>query len=87
MMLLSQAALILHAKAEGADVRLGAVSTDTRTIRPGEIVVIDHNHAKAEGEAKKTLDMLAHWEAGHERLFKSMHDKALQEYSGMPGGG
>jgi rubrerythrin len=42
---------------------------------------------KAEGEAKKTLDMLAHWEAGHERLFKSMHDKAFEIYSGMPWGG
>ena len=43
--------------------------------------------SQAEGEAKKTLEMLAHWEAGHERLFKSMHDKAFQEYSGMPWGG
>ena len=43
--------------------------------------------SKAEGEAKKTLDMLAHWEAGHERLFKSMHDKAFELYSGMPWGG
>ena len=43
--------------------------------------------SQAEGEAKKTLDMLARWEAGHERLFKSMHDKAFQEYSGMPWGG
>ena len=42
---------------------------------------------KAEGDAKKTLDMLAHWEAGHERLFKSMHDKAFEVYSGMPWGG
>ncbi|RJP49459.1 MAG: rubrerythrin [Anaerolineaceae bacterium] len=43
--------------------------------------------SKAEGEAKKTLEMLAHWEAGHERLFKSMHDKAFENYSGMPWGG
>jgi rubrerythrin len=43
--------------------------------------------SKAEGEVKKTLDMLAHWEAGHERLFKSMHDKAFELYSGMPWGG
>jgi rubrerythrin len=43
--------------------------------------------SKAEGDAKKTLDMLAHWEAGHERLFKSMHDKAFEVYSGMPWGG
>lgn len=43
--------------------------------------------SQAEGEAKKTLEMLAQWEAGHERLFKSMHDKAFEEYSGMPWGG
>jgi rubrerythrin len=43
--------------------------------------------SKAEGEAKKTLDMLARWEAGHERLFKNMHDKAFELYSGMPWGG
>jgi rubrerythrin len=43
--------------------------------------------SKAEGEAKKTLEMLAHWESGHERLFKHMHDKAFENYSGMPWGG
>ena len=42
---------------------------------------------KAEGEAKATLDMLAHWESGHERLFKNMHDRLFEQYSGMPGGG
>jgi hypothetical protein len=30
--------------------------------------------SKAEGDAKKTLDMLTHWE----RLFKSMHAKAFE---------
>ncbi len=43
--------------------------------------------SKAEGDARRVLDMLAHWEAGHERLFKSMHDKAFENYSGMPWGG
>ena len=43
--------------------------------------------SKAEDDAKKVLDMLAHWEAGHERLFKHMHDKAFENYSGMPWGG
>jgi rubrerythrin len=43
--------------------------------------------SKAEGEVKKTLDMLARWEASHERLFKYMHDKAFELYSGMPWGG
>ena len=43
--------------------------------------------SKAEDDAKKVLDMLAHWEAGHERLFKHIHDKAFENYSGMPWGG
>jgi rubrerythrin len=43
--------------------------------------------SKAEGDAKIILDMLARWESGHERLFKSMHDKAFERYSGMPWGG
>ena len=43
--------------------------------------------SQAEGDAKVILDMLARWESGHERLFKSMHDKAFEIYSGMPWGG
>ncbi len=43
--------------------------------------------AKAEGEAKKALEMLANWERGHESLFKEYHDLAFEEYSGMPWGG
>jgi len=43
--------------------------------------------SKTEGEAHKVLSMLAHWEAGHERLFKNLHDKAFELYSGMPWGG
>lgn len=42
---------------------------------------------KAEGDAKIILDMLARWEAGHERLFKRMHDEAFELYAGMPWGG
>lgn len=38
-------------------------------------------------EAQKALQMLAKWERGHEKLFKEMHDKAFQEYAGMPWGG
>ncbi|MGC9333540.1 MAG: ferritin-like domain-containing protein [Anaerolineae bacterium] len=37
--------------------------------------------------AKKSLQMLARWERQHEKLFKSMHDKALEVYSSMPWGG
>lgn len=43
--------------------------------------------AKAEGDAKITLEMLARWEAGHERLFKRMHDEAFEKYTDMPWGG
>jgi rubrerythrin len=43
---------------------------------------------RAEDEtARQALDMLAQWEHGHERLFKQMHDKAFEEYAGMPWGG
>jgi rubrerythrin len=37
--------------------------------------------------ARQALEMLARWERGHEELFKRMHDKAFQEYAGMPWGG
>ena len=43
--------------------------------------------SKAEGDAKLVLDMLARWEAGHERLFKKMHDEAFEKYAEMPWGG
>ena len=46
-----------------------------------------HAAAKAEGDAKIILDMLARWEAGHERLFKKMHDEAFERYADMPWGG
>ena len=43
---------------------------------------------RAEDEgAKKSLEMLARWERGHEKLFKDLHDKAFEEYAGMPWGG
>jgi rubrerythrin len=42
---------------------------------------------KSEGNEKIALDMLARWEAGHERLFKRLHDKAFELYAGMPWGG
>ncbi|MBP1751408.1 MAG: hypothetical protein H6Q57_244 [Geobacteraceae bacterium] len=42
---------------------------------------------KAEGEGKEVLTMLANWERGHEQLFKQYHDKAFEEYAGMPWGG
>ena len=37
--------------------------------------------------ARESLEMLARWERGHERLFKAMHDRAFEEYAGMPWGG
>jgi len=42
---------------------------------------------KADGEGKNVLEMLAKWEAGHERLFKRLHDEAFQKYAEMPWGG
>jgi len=42
---------------------------------------------KADGEARKALEMLADWERGHETLFKTLHDRVFAEYSGMPWGG
>ena len=43
--------------------------------------------AKADGNAKKVLTMLADWEHGHEELFKKYHDTAFEEYAKMPWGG
>lgn len=43
--------------------------------------------SKADGDARIILEMLARWEAGHERLFKKMHDEAFEKYAGMPWGG
>jgi rubrerythrin len=43
--------------------------------------------AKTEGEAHRILEMLAKWEAGHERLFKRLHDQAFEKYANMPWGG
>lgn len=43
--------------------------------------------SKAEDDAKIILEFLARWEAGHERLFKSMHDEAFEKYAEMPWGG
>lgn len=41
----------------------------------------------ASGDARKVLETLAFWERRHENLFKDLHDKAFEEYSGMPWGG
>lgn len=43
--------------------------------------------AQVEGRARDVLLMLAHWERGHERLFKQYHDKAFEIYARMPWGG
>jgi rubrerythrin len=42
---------------------------------------------KAEGDASEALTMLAHWERGHEQLFKDIHDRLMEEYMNMPWGG
>ena len=43
--------------------------------------------SKAAGPAREVLAMLARWEEGHAALFKSMHDKAFEQYADMPWGG
>lgn len=43
--------------------------------------------AKTSGEAQHVFEMLARWEAGHERLFKRLHDQAFEAYAEMPWGG
>jgi len=42
---------------------------------------------QTEGDAKQVLEMLAAWERGHEKLFKSLHDRAFDEYARTPWGG
>jgi len=42
---------------------------------------------KSEGSAKEVLEMLALWERGHEKLFRSLHDRAFEEYAHTPWGG
>lgn len=42
---------------------------------------------KTSGEAKKALEMLADWEAGHEKLFRHLHDTLFERYMEMPWGG
>jgi rubrerythrin len=42
---------------------------------------------KVSGEAGEILMILAHWERGHERLLKLLHDRAFELYSEMPWGG
>ena len=42
---------------------------------------------KAEGRAKAVLESLAAWERNHERFFKQLHDRVLEQYEEMPWGG
>ena len=43
--------------------------------------------ARAAGEVKEALSLLARWERSHEALFKGLHDRLFEEYVGMPWGG
>jgi rubrerythrin len=43
--------------------------------------------SQSEGTTRQVLEMLSQWERGHEALFKTMHDKAFEQYSQMPWGG
>ena len=42
---------------------------------------------KTEGKACEALQMLARWEAGHERFFREYRDRLTKTYSEMPWGG
>jgi len=42
---------------------------------------------RTEGEAKKSLEMLADWESAHERFFREYRDALTEAYSKMPWGG
>ena len=39
------------------------------------------------GKPREALQLLAAWERGHEKLFKTLHDRAFEEYAHMPWGG
>jgi rubrerythrin len=39
------------------------------------------------GKPQQALQLLAAWERGHEKLFKTLHDRAFEEYAHMPWGG
>ena len=39
------------------------------------------------GKPREALTLLATWERGHEKLFKTLHDRAFEEYAHMPWGG
>lgn len=72
---------------------LEAICPDLSVLRLAYLIESDFvtfykNSAKqATGEAKKALRKLAKWEAGHEALFKNLHDKAYEVYTQMPWGG
>ena len=38
-------------------------------------------------EIKKVFEQLAHWEAGHEKLFKAEYNRLMKEYMNLPWGG
>lgn len=40
-----------------------------------------------EGHARAVLESLAAWERNHERFFKQLHDRVLEQYGEMPWGG
>jgi len=42
---------------------------------------------QTEGEARKSLEMLADWEKAHERFFREYRDALTEAYSRMPWGG
>ncbi|MHB1295931.1 MAG: ferritin-like domain-containing protein [Anaerolineae bacterium] len=43
--------------------------------------------AQVEGDAREALSALAAWERGHEKMFKTLHDRVYEQYMQMPWGG
>jgi len=83
-------------RAEGENIEIAvseAMVADLPVLRMAYLIERDFAEfyaqmaARAEGESKQVLEMLAKWESGHERLFKRLHDQAFEKYADMPWGG
>ena len=89
-----EGAFAMRAAAEALDdTVLEAMVPDLPVLRTAYLIERDFAEfyeraaEQAEGNAREVLRMLARWERGHEKLFKSLHDRAFEEYAQMPWGG
>jgi len=94
-LVLDQAALFsTRAQSEGVEQSIAeAMVPDLPVLRMAYLIERDFAEfyemaaEQVEGQAREVLLKLAHWERGHERLFKQYHDKAFEIYAQMPWGG